>query len=203
MNAAMKGRFPAWAAAAGHLFFLVTASVVQGVRFHDAAATPISAYLRGTASDWLQTAYYVLAVAMTMLALRFALRRHFVHAVAAIALIVGAVAVVLVAYSYSPWPLPGDPRPAMRISIHVASAFTAFLSVTIAMFLETPRVWQQGTRVVALSYAVIVLALEIAAVLASSHAHSIYGALEKLSVAGLVLWLLAASLASLGGDRRH
>lgn len=191
----MKGRFIARAAAAGYVFFLATASAVQGVRFHGAAATPISTYLRGPASGWLQGAYYVLAVAMMLLALRFTVRRRLVHLAAAGALIVGAVAVVLVAYSYSPWPLPGDPTRTARISIHVVSAFTAFLSVTVVMFLETPLIWRDRRRTVVLAYAVAVLVLEAAGVLASGHAHSVYGALEKFSVAGLVLWLLSASLA--------
>lgn len=193
----MAGRLAAPAAAIGFVWFLATAAVVQSLNPHAVAATPISAYLHGPQSGWFQTAYYVLATALLSLACCISKkpgRRLFRLAVPSLA--VAAFAVALVAYAYSPWPLPGNPSHRSREVMHVASAFVAFLAVTLAMFFETPILWRRRWRIAILAYATGVLLLEIAAALAPLYNAGIYGALEKLSIAGLVFWLLAAALQS-------
>ena len=183
-------------AAVGYVWFLVSASVIQGLRFRDAAAAPISTFLHGPDSAWMQGAYYVLAGALALLGLRFGGRRGERHAACSLALGVAAIAVVLVAYAYSPWPLPGGSGHTLRVRVHVASAFTAFLTVTIAMICGTPLLWKGTKRTLVLAYAGVVLAVEVLAALATTYLQGAYGVLEKLSVAGLVIWLLAAALAS-------
>lgn len=175
----------------GLAVFLVIAVAVQAVHFHGMAVTPISAYLRGPYSGWLQAAYYVLACALAVLGVCLwrqpgPARQLF----AGILLIIAGCAVVLVAYTYSPWPMPDDPSRAMRGQIHVKCAFVAFLSVTIVMFLEIPLRWRREGRAKLWAFAVLVLAVELASLPGPGYLPHTYGALEKLAIVGLVVWLI-------------
>lgn len=136
----MSGSHWARAAAPDFVVFLVTAVAAQIALLHAVAATPISAYLKGPGCDWLQGAYYVFAVALALLAAtvlraRLSAWRY----LAGVALVITGFAAGLVAYIYSPWPLPGNRMP---VVVHVVSAFAAFLCVTIAMFVATPLLWR-------------------------------------------------------------
>lgn len=186
----------ACAAAPGFVVFLATSVAVQIIHPHAVAATPISDYLKGPGGDWMQGAYYVLAVALALLAIavlrmRFSAWRY----AAGAALVIAGCAVVLVAYTYSPWPLPGNPDHRMRGAVHIVSAFVAFLCVTIALFAATPLLWRGRLRAVFFALAGVVLALELAGTFAPLFAPEAYGAFEKLSIAGIMFWLIAASLA--------
>lgn len=190
--------------ALGSLWFLATAIAAQIVHAHDIAATPISAYLTGPASGWLQAAYYVLAVALVLLGTDMLPRRPRPHLAAGVLFLAAGCAVVLVAYTYSPWPLPDNPAHGTRVAIHIASAFAAFLTVTIAMFLATPLVWKGWAQAAYFALTGMVFALELAAAFAPAHALGAYGALEKLAIAGIVLWLIgAASAYALRGASRR
>lgn len=192
----MTKRRWACAAAPGFVIFLATAIAAQIIHPHAVAATPISAYLKGPGSLWMQGAYYVLAVALALLAADVLSARLSAWRYAAgVTLVVAGCAVVVVAYTYSPWPLPGDPAPRLRDTIHVISAFVAFLCVTIAMFAATPLLWRGRLRGAFFALAAVVLALELAGVFAPAFAPQAYGAFEKLAIAGIVFWLIGASLA--------
>lgn len=180
----------------GIVVFLATGVAEQIAHPYRIATTPFSAYLKGPGSAWLQSAYYLLTVGLWSLAAVFAgwwpAIRGF--ATAGLLVIAGA-AVALVAYTYSPWPLPGPPSMAMRVEMHIMSAFVAFLSVTVVMFMATPMLWRKrGVCLGVLILCGLVLAIEIAAGLAPSYLQGTYGALEKCSIAGLILWLFAAAL---------
>lgn len=177
------------------MFFLATAVAAQIIHPRAVAATPISAYLTGPGSMWLQSGYYVLAVALILLAV--AVLREKLPAwryIAGGALVTTACAVVLVAYTYSPWPLPGSPDHYLRVRIHILSAFVAFLSATIAMFVATPLLWRGRARGVLFALAGAVLALEVAGTFAPDFVPAGYGAFEKLAILGIVAWLIAAAL---------
>lgn len=182
-------------AALGFAWFLASAVAVQVVHPNAIAATPISAYLSGPASGWLQAAYYVLAVALVLLGAHMLPRRPRLHLAAGILLVVAGASVALVAYAYSPWPLPASPGHPTRVAIHIASAFVAFLSVTLVMFLATPLLWNGWRQGAFFTLAGLVSALELAAAFTPAHGAGVYGALEKLSIAGIVLWLIGAALA--------
>lgn len=194
MNAPSARRTIAIAAGSGFVYFLATAVAAQILHSHAVAATPISTYLRGSASAWLQSGYYVLAVSVMLLGVRMAsLDPRIIGVPAGFLLFLVACAVVLIAYTYSPWPLPGNPPPVVRIRIHILSAFCAFGGVTIVMFLVTPFLWRLRLRRLFLVLALIVLALELLGYLAPVFAAGSYGTFEKLSIAGIIFWLLGAS----------
>lgn len=198
----MPGSRLAYAAAVGSAAFLATAVVAQVNHPWAVAATPISAYLTGAGSDWLQGGYYALAVALALLGFKLTFERPSAwrHLAGAMLAIAGG-AVVLVAYSYGSWPLPGNPDHRLRVAIHVASAFVAFFCVTIAMFVATPLLWEGRLRGAFYGLASLVLALELAGVFAPDFAPEAYGAFEKLAIVGIVLWLIAAALTLARIDR--
>lgn len=198
----MPGSRLAYAAAVGSAAFLATAIVAQINHPRAVAATPISTYLTGAGGGWLQGGYYALAVALGLLGFKLAFERPSAWPCLAGAMLAFAGgAVVLVAYSYGPWPLPGNPGPRLRVAIHVASAFVAFFCVTLAMFAATPLLWKRRLRGAFYRLASLVLALELAGVFAPDFAPEAYGAFEKLAIVGIVLWLIAAALTLARIDR--
>jgi len=183
------------AAAAGCALFLATAVAVQIAHPHAVAATPISDYLRGPTGPWLRGAYYVFAASLALLGgLIIGTAGPRRYRCGGALLIVTAFCVFVVAYTYSPWPLPAQPTRTLRNHIHLLSATLAFSTVTAAMFLATPLVWRdRGRRIVYLYLGVIFFDEVLAAVEPAFLAGS-FGALEKLAIAGIVLWLIAAAL---------
>jgi hypothetical protein len=194
----MRRRWLARCAHAGFVWFLASAAGVQAMHPAGVAATPISAYLRGPHSAWLQAAYYVLAVSLVMLGACFPVpgspRRE---SISGILLASAGVAVALVAYTYSPWPMPDHPDMATRAAIHKMCALVAFLGVTIVMFLETPLRWQGARRVRVMLFAILVLIVELWAAPGPRYITHDYGMLEKLAIAGLVIWLIECALSFL------
>ncbi|HET7306660.1 MAG TPA: DUF998 domain-containing protein [Gammaproteobacteria bacterium] len=187
-------RLLAGGAAGGCAWFLATGAAAQATHADTLATAAFSAYLRGPGSDWLQAAYYIFAVALVLLAVRMMANRRAQSLSAAALLIVVACAVTLVAYTYSPWPLPGDPSIKLRIAIHKVSAVTAFAGVTIAMFLAAPLLWRPPAQYVLLAFATILLLVELGAAFAPDFGISEYAILEKIAIAGIVLWLIAAAI---------
>ena len=194
----------AWLSIIGFCLFLVTAVVVQAMHPEGLAKAPISAYLRGPGSGWLQAAYYVLATSLIMLGICLSmLPAPDTHKVAGLVLGIAGLSVVLVAWTYTHWPMPGDPSVVVRENIHVKSAFTAFLSVTIAMFIETPLRWEAAARRHMWIFAGMVFLTELASLPGPHYTPNIYGLLEKLAIAGLVLWLAACAATFLMPDVNH
>jgi hypothetical protein len=181
-------------AAIGCIWFLVTGAAVQIAHPHAVAATAFSTYLRGPGSGWLQAAYYIFAVGLVLLALRLSADRRVREAVAAALVFITACAMVLVAYTYTRWPLPSDPSLATRETIHRLSALIAFAGITITMFLMTPLLWRGRARQVVLALAIALLLEELVTALAPRLGIGDHGALEKVAIAGLVLWLIAATV---------
>ncbi|HET8551414.1 MAG TPA: DUF998 domain-containing protein [Gammaproteobacteria bacterium] len=181
-------------AAAGCAWFLATGAAVQIAHADTVATNAFSAYLRGPGSDWLQAAYYIFAVALILLAVRMTADRRARSLCAAALLVIVACAVTLVAYTYSPWPLPGDPSIHLRENIHKVSALTAFAGITIVMFLVAPLLWHTSARAVFLAFAAILLLVELGAAFAPTFGLSGYAILEKIAIAGIVLWLIAAAI---------
>ena len=184
----------AWLSIIGLCLFLVTAVVVQALHPEGLAKAPISAYLRGPGSGWLQAAYYLLATSLVMLGICLSmLPAPDTHKVAGLVLGIAGLSVVLVAWTYTHWPMPGDPSVVVRENIHVKSAFTAFLGVTVAMFIETPLRWAGPGRRRMWIFAGLVFLIELASLPGPHYTPNIYGLLEKLAIAGLVLWLVACA----------
>lgn len=177
-------------AAAGFIAFLVGATGVQALHPVAIASTPISSYLRGPHSGWLQLSYYVLSVSLILLGACFVAMPAARDRIAGLVLVIAGCGVTLVAYTYTSWPLPGHPDHVTRVAIHVRSAFTAFLGVTIAMFIETPRLWSGAVRTRMWLFAVLVFAVELASLPGPRYTPGSYGALEKLSILGLIVWLI-------------
>jgi len=191
----MRQRWFARFALAGFAWFLASALGVQMMHPAGVVATPVSAYLHGPHSGWLQAACDVLAVSLVMLGACFprpGSPRH--ESVAGILLAITGVAVALVAYSYSPWPLPDNPGMGAREAIHKMCSLVAFLGVTIVMSLETPFRWQGTRRARVMLFAVIVLVVELLAAPGPRYTPNDYGILEKLAITGLVVWLIECAM---------
>lgn len=191
-------RWMAAVAGLGFVWFLATAVAVQLARPHAWAAVPISGYLHGPDSTWLQAAYYILAGALDLLALEvLGLPRGRRRSFGVGLLLLVSCAVALAAYSYSPWPLPGQPGLRGRIEIHLVSAGVAFAGMTVFMYLATPLLWPDRWRRGAYFIAGAALTLEILASYTGQfnrYAQFASGAIEKLAIAAIVLWLLACAV---------
>ena len=178
---------------AGFIIYLGVAAAVQAMHPDEFARAPISAYLKGPASGWLQSAYYVLAASLVSLGVGiFMARPPRRHIAAGCLLWIAGCSVVMVAWSSAPWPMPGNPTEATRRGIHNYSSAMVFLAIPTVMFLETTLLWRRRTGIAVLVFAVVVFLIELAASQGTADAPRIYGALQKFFIIGLVSWLIAA-----------
>jgi hypothetical protein len=176
------------------MFFLGTSLTVQYLRAdYDWALAPLSFYLIGPYSGWLIGGFYTLAFATLCVA--FGLRASQapipLKRVACALFVVDAAATCLVPLADTD--LPGGPSHTVHGMVHYAVSATAFLSVTLAMlvqswcFREDPY-WRRHFR------AAFVLAIVTFVMLAT---YVLWrglprGASEKAVILLIVLWLLMA-----------
>lgn len=178
---------------AGILYFFLASAVLQVLRpDYNFMGTPLSFYLLGTYSAWLQAAFFVLACALILLAAGYyfsseprlrALPPLFLFSL-------GAAGVVVTALFQT----DTSSRLTRHGLIHIAGAVTAFLCVSVAMLLQSwafrrsPR-WQAHFRT-----ALGLAAFEFLVLWIYALAHiPARGFMEKLTILLILIWLSLAA----------
>jgi hypothetical protein len=177
----------------GLAFFFITALVLQFARPDlDWYTMPISFYLLGPYSGWLVAAYFGLAAAILAVALgaHLALGRAASHLPTAL-FAVGAVAVCVVALAHTN---TADSGQTMHGYIHNLAALMAFLTVSVAMLLQSWAFrsdlrWKNHFRT-ALSLAAVSFAALLLYALWSELPR---GATQKTVILCILLWLMLVS----------
>lgn len=175
-------------------FFFVTALSLQFLRPDlDWLGSPISFYLLGPLSGWLMAAYFALGLALLLvgLGLHLALAAPARRVLAPLLFGLGAASLWAVALAHTD--TLRDPAPTVHGLLHNAAAALAFLSVCVAMLLQSwcfraDPAWRPRFR------GGFGLAL---AAFASLWLYALWGALprggaQKFVILLIVLWLLLA-----------
>lgn len=178
------------------LLFVIAAIAVQAARpEYDWWLAPLSFYLSGPHSGWLQLAYAGLGLATTVLGL--GLRASLVPAarVRLVPLLLGAGGIALVVTAAWPGPSPGRPVSDGGVLIHGLAAMTAFLCVGTAMLLQS-SVLHRDAHWRPLAWPLLALA---AIAFAGLWLHALWrelprGASQKAVIALYLLWLGAVAL---------
>jgi hypothetical protein len=177
------------------MFFLGTSLALQYLRTdYGWAAAPLSFYLIGPHSGWLIGGFYALAFATLCVAIGLHTNQGPIplKRVALALFVVDAIATCVVTLADTD--LPGGPSHTAHGMVHYAAAATAFLSVTLAMLVQSwcfrqDPYWRRHFRK-ALGLAVLTFAMLCAYVLWRGLPR---GASEKAVILLIVLWLLSAS----------
>jgi len=176
------------------MFFLGTSLALQYLRAdYDWALAPLSFYLIGPYSGWLIGGFYALAFATLCVAsgLHASQASLPLKRVALVLFVVDAIATCMVPLADTD--LPGGPSHTVHGMVHYAVSATAFLSVTLAMlvqswcFREDPY-WRRHFRV-ALALAALSFVMLGTYVLWRGLPR---GGAEKAVILLIVLWLLMA-----------
>jgi hypothetical protein len=120
------------------MFFLGTSLAVQYLRVdYDWATAPLSFYLVGPYSGWLVAGFYALALGTLCVALGLHASQAPVplKRLALVLFVVDAVATCMITMADTD--LPGGPPHTFHGMVHYAVAATAFLSVTLAMLVQS------------------------------------------------------------------
>lgn len=175
----------------GSILFVTVSVYIQMVQPAQPFITPVSDYLRGPYEAVLHAAFVVFALSIALFGVMAYRTMRVLRSRLSMALFcVCAMGLVVTAWSAGPLPMPGSPDVAVRHTVHVSSAITAFVSALLAMLLTTTTLWHQpildSTRtllVVLLTTAFLELALDPVLV-------PIHGALEKLVILEMITWQL-------------
>jgi len=193
----MKLPFPALAGALSVLgveFFLITAVILQFLRVdYDWITTPLSFYLLGTDSAWLVAAYFALAAGILLTAVGFYLgmTREARSGAPLLLFAVAALSVCVVALAHTD--TPASPSPTLVGIVHNTAAAVAFLTVTVAMLIQSwrlrydPRWKPHHLKALALA-AITFVALWTYALWTALPR----GVTQKCVILLIVLWLLMA-----------
>lgn len=178
---------------AGILYFFLASAVLQFLRpDYNFMGTPLSFYLLGTYSVWLQAAFFVLACSLILLAAGyyFSSERRSHALLPLILFCIGAAGVVVTALFQT----DTNNNLTRHGLIHVVGAVVAFLCVSVAMLFQSwqfrrhPR-WHLHFRAALGLAAVEFLVLWIYA-LAHIPAR---GFMEKLTILLIIIWLSLAA----------
>ncbi|MGH8378558.1 MAG: DUF998 domain-containing protein [Gammaproteobacteria bacterium] len=173
----------------GVLFFFLVSAALQFLRpDYSFMGTPLSFYLLGPYGDWLHAAFYVLAVAIVMLAVGcyFGSERQTRTAATLVLFILGALGVVVTAIS----PTDTNANLTLHGAVHIAAAALAFLATSVAMLIQSWR-FQQDPRWQPHFRSAIELAIFEFIILwlyALIH-YPARGFMEKLTIVLILLWL--------------
>jgi hypothetical protein len=175
-------------------FFLMVSVALQFLRAdYDWITTPLSFYLLGPYRVWLIAAYFVLAAAILLVALGFYrdLAPEARSGAPLLLFATAALSVCIVALAHTD--TPQGPNPTGHGILHNAAAALAFLSVTVAMLIQSwrlrydPRWKKHHMKALLLS----------SATFAALWLYALWGALprgvtQKFVILLIVLWLLMA-----------
>ncbi len=174
---------------AGVLFYFLVAAVLQFLRpDYSFIGTPLSFYLLGPYNGWLHTAFYVLAVAIALLAVGCYLVSvpQARSAATLVLFMLGAAGVVVTAVS----PTDTNDHLTLHGAIHILAAALAFIATSCGMLVQSWRfrqdpVWRKRLRP-ALQLAVFEFLVLLVYALAHIPAS---GFMEKLTIVLILLWL--------------
>lgn len=173
----------------GVLFYFLAAAVLQFLRSdYSFMGTPLSFYLLGPYSAWLHAAFYVLAIAIALLAIGcyLASAPQARSAATLLLFILGATGVVVTAVAAT------DTSDTLTVhgSIHLLAAGTAFIATSFGMLVQSWRfrldpVWRKHSRA-----ALRLAAFEFLVLLIYALAHiPASGFMEKFTIVLILLWL--------------
>jgi hypothetical protein len=179
----------------GLAFFFIVSLVLQFARPDlDWYTAPISFYLLGPYSTWLIAAYFALAAAILCVAVGsyLALEPPARLVLPLMLFVIGAVCVCIVALAHTD--TPHTPRPNPIGVIHNLAALLAFLTVCMAMLLQS---WSFRQATVWRAYFIKAFGLAAAAFI-TLVCYGLWkelprGASEKTVILLIVLWLMLVS----------
>jgi Protein of unknown function (DUF998) len=176
-------------ALAGVLFYFLVAAIVQFLRpDYSFMGTPLSFYLLGPYSGWLQVAFFGLAIAIVLLAIGCYMGSspHTRSAATLVLFILGAAGVVVTALAST------DTSDTLTVhgSIHLLAAAVAFIATSFGMLVQSWRfrldpAWRDRFR-----FAMNLATFECLVLLIYALAHiPVSGLMEKITIALILLWL--------------
>ncbi len=176
------------------IVFLSTAIVLQWLRTDlDWRQDPLSAYLKGPYGGWLRMAYYALSMALVLLGagLNRVLQPQARSTVPAFLLAVAGIALALTAISETDLPLLDH---AQENLLHRLAALTTFLSVTLAMMVQSWRFHYDEVWRVHVALALPLAVASFIALWIYAYWHGLpEGLRQKTVISMILLWLGTAA----------
>ncbi|MGB9429226.1 MAG: DUF998 domain-containing protein [Gammaproteobacteria bacterium] len=177
----------------GVLFFFLMSAAVQFLRpDYSVMGTPLSFYLLGAYGGWLHVAFYVLSIAIVIIAIGCYVGsvRQARSAATLVLFVLGALGVVLTAI----FPTDTTAKLTLHGAIHVAAAALAFLATSVAMLIQSwyfrrDSRWRPHFRT-AMQLAVFEFIVLWCYALFHYPAR---GFMEKLTIVLILLWLALAA----------
>ncbi|MGE5625834.1 MAG: DUF998 domain-containing protein [Bacillota bacterium] len=193
-SAVLSPAFVGALAVLGVEFFLIVSVVLQFARSdYDWITMPLSFYLLGPYSGWLVAAYFTLAAGILLVGLGYYrdMARDARSGAPLLLFAAAAVSVAVVALAHTD--TAEGPHPTAHGLVHNAAAALAFLSVTVAMLIQSWRL-RYDARWKPYHVKAFLLA---ATTFATLWIYALWGALprglaQKIVILLIVLWLLMA-----------
>ena len=187
---------------AGVLFYFLAAALLQFLRpDYSFMSTPLSFYLLGPYSGWLHAAFYVLAVAIALLAIGCYLASlpQARSAATLVLFMLGAAGVAVTAVAST----DTSEKLTVHGGIHLLAAALAFIATSFGMLLQSWRFRQDPDWRDRSQFALGLAAFEFLVLLIYALAHiPASGFMEKLTIVLILIWLaLVASWLSMPRTR--